>query len=106
MSQGASHATGDTDVWLCLCVSGNQEHGVQTVDGRWEASLLDPESAAANLPWWKPRAERVNTAPVNRRRRDAAVCGQTSHTCRGLERSSVKDASKSSSDGARAAVTI
>ena len=24
----------------------------------------------------------VNTAPVNRRRRDAAVCGQTSHTCR------------------------
>ena len=30
----------------------------------------------------------VNNAPVNRRRRDATACGQTSHTCRGFECSS------------------
>ena len=57
-------------VLVCLAV---RAYGVQTVGGRWEASLLDPESAAANLPWWKSRAERVNTAR------------QTSHTSRGLD---------------------
>ena len=27
----------ETDVWLCLRVSGNQARGVQKVGGRWEA---------------------------------------------------------------------
>ena len=50
-------------VGFCLCVSGNQAHGVQKVAGGWKVSLLDPESAATDLPWWKSRAKRVNTAP-------------------------------------------
>ena len=61
------------DVWLCLCVSGDQAHGVQKVAGSWQVSRLDPESAATDLRWWKSRAGRVNTAPVNRRRRVTAV---------------------------------
>ena len=57
MSRCSSHATGDVDVWLCLCVSGNQAHGVQTVGGRWKASLLDPESAATDLLWYQGQSE-------------------------------------------------
>ena len=35
---------------FCLSVSGNQAHGVQTVAGRWKASLLDPESLQQIYP--------------------------------------------------------
>ena len=42
LSQFASHASGDMDVWLCLCVSGDQAHGVQKLAGSWQVSLLDP----------------------------------------------------------------
>ena len=85
-------------VFVCLAI---RRVVFRKVAGSWQVSLLDPESAATNLPWWETREGRVNTAPVNRRRWVTAVCGQTSHTCRSLN-----DASTSSSDGARAAVTI
>ena len=38
---------------FCLCVSGNQAHGVQKVAGSWQVSLLDPESAETDLLWWR-----------------------------------------------------
>ena len=93
MSQSATHATGDMDVcffclcvsWMfgfCLCVSGNQAHGVQKVEGSWQVSPLDPESAATDSPWWKSRAGRMNTAPVNRRRRDEAMRTNEPHVSR------------------------
>ena len=86
---------------FAFCESGNQEHGVQKVGGSWQVSPLDPESAATDSLWWKSRTRRMDAAPVNRRRRDTAVCGQTSRTCRSLN-----DASRPSSDGTRAAVNI
>ena len=92
------------ETWMsgfCFCVSGNQAHGVQKAAGSSQVSLLDLESAATDLPLWKSRAGRVNTAPVNRRRRVTAVCGPTNYT-----RRSLNDASTPSSDGTRAAVNI
>ena len=82
MSQWVSRAPGDMDVWLFVFVSLATRRMVcrkSVVDGRLlTVPLLDPESDATVLPWWKSRAGQVNTAPVNCRRRDAAVCGQTS----------------------------
>ena len=49
MSQCASHATGDMDVWfLSLCVWQSSVWCVQKVAGSWQVSLLDPESAATD----------------------------------------------------------
>ena len=80
---------------------GNQAHVVQKIAGSLQVSSLDPEGAATDLPWWKSRVRRVNTAPGNSGRRDTAVCEQMSDTCRSLN-----DAPRPSSDGTRAAVKI
>ena len=66
--------------WMFVCFffsAWHLAHGVLKVAGSWQVSPLDPGSAATDSPWWKSRAGRMNTAPVNRQRRDTAVCGRS-----------------------------
>ena len=78
MSQCASHATGDVDVFFVCPAIRRMVFRNSLVVGRCLC--------------WIPRApqqiflggNRVNTALVNSRRRVTAVCGQMSNTCRSL----------------------
>ena len=54
---------------FCLCVPGNQAHGVQKVAGSWQVSPLDPESAEKiTLVEIKGRASGPSTAGHSRMR--------------------------------------
>ena len=107
MSQCASHATGSQGCLACVlaCLAiRRMVFRTSLAAGRFLCWI--PRALQQMYLDGKSRAGQVNTAPVHCRRRDAAVCRHTSHTCRGLECSSVNDALTSSSDGTRVAVTI